>query len=148
MKLQKLSKKSNYALKALFELSRHGLSGPISSRDIASAQHIPVRFLQLILAELKHLGIVEAVRGNEGGYVLTCNPDSISIGEVIGLLERVNNQKKTIWNFRGLPGDYAFADIWNKVSNSISSLLDNTTFADLVQHDTNLRKESVINYAI
>ena len=65
-----VTQKSQYALRALFELGRRTDAGPTKIEDIAKAQGIPQRFLEVVLNELKHAGLVEAKRGPRGGYLL------------------------------------------------------------------------------
>ena len=66
----KISKKCQYALKAIFELSLRNSDRPLKAKDIARSQGISTRFIEVILNDLKHGGFVESHRGNEGGYVL------------------------------------------------------------------------------
>jgi Rrf2 family protein len=79
--------KSQYALRALFELSKLYNTGPIKISHIAEAQAIPLRFLEIILNQLKQAGFVGSVRGKEGGYYLARTPDTLSIGEVIRFIQ-------------------------------------------------------------
>ena len=82
-----ISVKSEYALKAVFDLASQYLAGrpgganmpPIKIADIAKRQKIPQKFLELILAGLKQNGFVDSRRGAEGGYLLARSPDSITI---------------------------------------------------------------------
>ncbi len=69
-----LSQKSQYAVRAVFELAKKEGSGPVKAANIAAAQFIPVRFLENILGQLRQAGIVESVRGKEGGYRLAGRP--------------------------------------------------------------------------
>ena len=65
-----VSKKSQYALRAVFELAWRNQDEPIKARNIARAQGISPRFVEIILHELKNGGFVESRRGNAGGFVL------------------------------------------------------------------------------
>ena len=69
-----LSRKCQYALRALFELARRSNKGPARSADIAKAQGIPPNFLELILKELRQADWVRSFRGVRGGYVLAIAP--------------------------------------------------------------------------
>ena len=146
---ERLSKRCLYALRAIFELALRSPSGPFTAQDIALAQKIPARFLQLILIELKHADIVESVRGNEGGYILARKAKDITIGQVIRAIESPHNQTRSnLWSVRGLAGDFAFSKTWNQAEKAVSSLLDQITFADLVEQDKELRQNYVSDYAI
>ncbi|MHC4573253.1 MAG: RrF2 family transcriptional regulator [Planctomycetota bacterium] len=145
----RLSQKCRYALRALFELSLRGENSPVKARDIASAQAIPLRFLEVILAELKNAGFVESKRGNGGGYILARSPSNLTVGEVIsfvqgGLTKRIPDEG----DGAAITGDYVFSRMWRRVSTLISDVYDQTTFADLVQEELDRRRPFVLNYAI
>ena len=82
-----VSKKCEYALRAIFELFRNEGNEPMKIQDIATAQDIPIRFLEVILVELKHGGFVSSKRGNCGGYTPAREAGDITIGEVISFFE-------------------------------------------------------------
>ena len=83
----KLSKKSEYGLRALLELTLvHGKT-TLQRHDIAGRQHIPVEFLEQILLTLKRAGLISSRRGVNGGYVLIKQPNEITLGQVIRLLD-------------------------------------------------------------
>jgi Rrf2 family transcriptional regulator, cysteine metabolism repressor len=100
---------------------------PIKIADIARRQKIPQKFLELILAGLKQSGFVDSRRGAEGGYLLARGADAITIGEVLRAVENVKSQP------RGSKGSDPFADVWKRVDQSISDVLDQTTFGDLAR---------------
>jgi Rrf2 family protein len=79
----KVSKKSDYALRALFYLVDHSQDGPISISELAERNDLPKRFLEHIMLDLKSQGWVRSAPGKNGGYELAKQPDSISIGRVI-----------------------------------------------------------------
>src|SRR5947209_14873673 len=109
-----ISVKSEYALKAVFDLASQFLiqrqnSGPmppVKIADIARRQKIPQKFLELILAGLKQSGFVDSRRGAEGGYLLGRPPDQITIGEVLRSVENVKNSSRP-------HTEDPFGDIWN-----------------------------------
>lgn len=129
-----ISVKSEYALKAVFDLASQYLAGrpsgasmpPVKIADIAKRQRIPQKFLELILAGLKQNGFVDSRRGAEGGYLLARSPDSITIGEVLRAVENVNRSSRPQSND-------PFANIWNRVDTAVSDVLDQTTFAELAR---------------
>jgi Rrf2 family protein len=82
-----LSNKAKYALRALFALSRKYDQGPVLISDLAAEEGIPKKFLELILLELKNQGILQSKKGKGGGYFLGKNPDSITLGQVIRILD-------------------------------------------------------------
>jgi len=123
-----ISVKGDYALRAVFDLALQRPGHPIKIADVARRQKIPQKFLELILSGLKQGGFVESRRGAEGGYLLARSPETITVGEVFRYVEGVKNKKNS-------PRQTAdpFREVWNRVEQSISGVLDHTTFADLVR---------------
>jgi Rrf2 family protein len=128
-----ISVKSEYALKAVFDLAaqyqatpRGVPMAPVKIADIAKRQKIPQKFLELILAGLKQSGFVDSRRGAEGGYLLARLPDSITVGEVLRSVENVKNA------WRGRRED-PFCSIWQRVDEAVSEVLDHTSFGDLAR---------------
>ncbi|HMJ62182.1 MAG TPA: Rrf2 family transcriptional regulator [Bryobacteraceae bacterium] len=128
-----ISVKSEYALKAVFDLASQTLAmpqgapaSPVKIADIAKRQQIPQKFLELILAGLKQNGFVDSRRGAEGGYLLAKGADTITIGEV---LRAVENVKSTA---RGQKED-PFCRIWQRVDSAVSEVLDQTSFGELAR---------------
>lgn len=142
-----ISVKSEYALKAVFDLASQYLSanqrtnmGPVKIADIARRQNIPQKFLELILAGLKQSGFVDSRRGAEGGYLLARPPDSITVGEVLRAVESVKTSQ------RG--NSDPFADIWSRVDTAVSGILDHTTFAELARSWQEKHTEYIPNWEI
>jgi Rrf2 family protein len=81
-----LSKKSQYAFKALTYLSEKYNSGPVLISEIASKKKIPLKFLENILLELKKAGILDSKKGKGGGYFLKQKPEKVKVSAVIRLI--------------------------------------------------------------
>ena len=132
-------KKNQYALRAIFELAKHSGKGPIKISEIAEVQAIPLRFLEVILSQLKGSGLVDSKRGFYGGYYLTRSPDKISVGDVLRYMDKslkVENcvacVSKTNCPFSG---NCAFASMWNQVNQAIFNVYDSTTIQDLLNNE-------------
>ncbi len=82
-----LSKKTRYAMMALIKLAREYGAGPLAVSEIADSEHIPRRFLEGILLELKNQAFVESVRGKAGGYRLARDPGEIRLAAVVSIFE-------------------------------------------------------------
>ncbi|HVN05144.1 MAG TPA: Rrf2 family transcriptional regulator [Bryobacteraceae bacterium] len=122
-----ISVKGEYALQAIFDLASQPPGSPVKIGDIARRQKIPQKFLELILAGLKQGGFVESRRGAEGGYLLVRSPETLTAGEVVRFIEgpppgRSRSRRKS---------ESPFADMWSRVDDAVSSVLDQTTFAEL-----------------
>ena len=82
-----LSKKSKYALKAMLVLAKEYGQGPVLISDMARRESIPHKFLELILLELKHQGLLRSKKGKGGGYFLGRDPSQISVGYIVRVLD-------------------------------------------------------------
>jgi len=83
----RLSRRSEYGLRALIDLVRHDGEGPIPLTTLASRNRLPVKFLEQIMATLKHAGVVRTTLGTHGGYAMAAQASSVSIGRVVRLLD-------------------------------------------------------------
>jgi len=146
-----ISKKCEYALRAVFELALREGAGPVKSHQIAAVQLIPVRFLETILAELRKGGILESKRGSDGGYVLARPADQLTIGQLLSCLQTTNSPaaeaavRRTNYD---LPGSEGLAKVWNAANRALWRVYGSTTFADLVADELSRRRRYVPNYAI
>ncbi len=82
-----LTKKAEYALRAMCDLAEHSDSQPIMSKDIATRQDIPLKFLNQIVPALRGSDLIYAVRGNGGGIYLSRRPDEVNMREIIEAIE-------------------------------------------------------------
>jgi Rrf2 family protein len=83
----RLSRRSEYGLRALVDLIRHDEGGPVALGALAQRNRLPAKFLEQIMATLKHSGIVRTTLGAHGGYAMAADPSTVSIGRVVRLLD-------------------------------------------------------------
>ena len=131
----KVSAKSDYAVRALLELAQAGGGdGPVKGERLAQGQDIPLKFLENILIDLRHAGIVRSQRGAEGGYWLARSPDEIYVGEVIravdGPLASVRGEAPEDLDYDGAAEH--LQTVWIAVRASLRSVVDELTLADVV----------------
>jgi Rrf2 family cysteine metabolism transcriptional repressor len=144
-----LSQKCRYALRALFDLAMRGTNEPVKIQNIASAQSIPPRFLEVILAELKHGGFVESRRGSDGGYILARPARELTVGEVLAFLRKgSSNRNRHEQQKVDVFGCFALSEMLKKVTNAVSTVYDQTTFAGLVERELAIRSAQAPNYVI
>lgn len=134
-----LNQRNQYALRAIVELAKRVGTGPVKVSEIAAAQAIPRRFLEVILGQLKGSGLVTAKRGYHGGYVLLRAPDQITVGTVIRFLQGEPDPKdcqNCVFKLQ-CPTDRecAFASLWNRVNDAVFTIFDETTIQDLVEDE-------------
>jgi Rrf2 family protein len=137
-----VTQKNQYAIRAIYELACHKGDQPLKIADIASAQAIPIRFLEVILAKMKRSGMVASKRGYAGGYTLVRPADQITVVEVLQhMQDNARPVRCTSCGTKGrcpLDPDCVFLPMWQKVENAIVGVLSNTTIADLMANDKSL----------
>ena len=147
-----VTQKSQYALRALFELATRTDSGPTRIEDVAKAQAIPQRFLEVVLNELKHAGLVEARRGPRGGYLLARSPRDITVADVIECcqgkftpVDCLGDAGPADCTFKG---ECVFLSLWEEVREAVNHVYGSTTLQDLVTREEARLAKTALNYSI
>jgi len=135
----KLSKKSEYGLRALIELTLAYEQTTLQRHQIAKRQHIPIEFLEQILLALKRAGLLASRRGLKGGYTLIKPPGEITVGQVIRILDGplapIGCVSKTAYQkCRDCPyadkAECPVQHVMGPVRDAIAGILDNCTLND------------------
>jgi Rrf2 family protein len=128
----RVTAKVDYAVRAAVELAAAG-EGPVKGERIAESQGIPLKFLENILLELKHAGLVQSQRGAEGGYWLARPPAEIALAEVIraveGPIANVRGERPEQVEYAG--ASEPLRDVWIAVRASLRGVLEHVTVADV-----------------
>ena len=147
-----VSSKCYYAIRAVYALSAHEGPDPLKIAEIALREKIPIRFLEVILSQLKGGGFVVSRRGAEGGYRLARAADGLTVGEImryvdgpIAPVDCVSQSRPKECEFHG---DCHFFGFWGRVRQAMSDVVDRTTFADLVKEDHERRRGYVGDWII
>lgn len=130
----KLSTKGKYGLKAIFELSLHVNEGPMPLNMIASRQKIPEQYLEQIFSRLKKSQLITSVRGSQGGYFLNREPNDITVGDVLTILEGPVSLSQCIID-EGCcenSNDCSTKLVWEKLKNGIEDVLNSITLQDMI----------------
>lgn len=131
----KISQKGLYALQAMIMLARHHQQGPIKIREIAVEEHLPEKFLEIILIELKNARMVESTRGARGGYRLRRAPSDIHLSEVMRLMDGPLAPFSDVDHLRDLisrdSSHRALYKVFLAVRNAAARILESTTLADV-----------------
>lgn len=129
----RVSAKVDYAVRAAVELAAAG-DGPVKGERLAEAQGIPQQFLEQILLELKHHGIVRARRGARGGYWLARPADRVTIADIVraveGPIAHVQSEPPESLEYSGSAA--GLQEVWIAVRASLRAVLEQVTLADLV----------------
>jgi Rrf2 family protein len=132
----RVSAKADYAVRAAVELAGGG-EGPIKGESISQAQDIPLKFLENILGELRHAGIVRSQRGMDGGYWLARSPDQITVADVIraveGPLASVRGDSPEALKYAGR--SEPLRNVWIAVRANLRAVLEDVTLADIAADD-------------
>jgi Rrf2 family protein len=132
----RISAKVDYAVRAAIELAAAG-GDPIKGEQIADAQEIPLKFLENILGELKHTGIVASRRGAQGGYWLAKPAEDVTLADIVraveGPLASVRGQGPETLKYKGeaIP----LQNVWIALRANIRAIMDDTSLADVVGGD-------------
>jgi Rrf2 family protein len=147
----KFSKKSEYGLRALIELTKN-CGHPITRQQIGERQNVPVVFLEQILLRLKHAGLVASTRGVQGGYTLIKLPSKVTLGHVIRILDGplapIGCVSKTAYQ-KCVDCPYAkkahcpLQYVMGGVRNAIADILDNYSLEDFTSGMNGSRRSSV-----
>ncbi len=141
--MSQVSSKCDYALRAIYALAEHDRAQPLKIAAIAQREQIPIRFLEVILAQLKTGGFVQSRRGAEGGYLLAKPPEEITVGAVLrfvdGPIAPVDCVSPSRPATLAFDGHCAFSPFWERVRRALSDVVDQTTFADLVRENQGRR---------
>jgi Rrf2 family protein len=129
----RISAKADYAVRAVVELAATTDEKPVKAERIATAQGIPLNFLENILGELRHAGIVRSHRGAEGGFRLAKPATDISVADVIRAVEG------PLASVRGGPPEdsaypgasEALPRVWIAVRANLRKVVENVTVADV-----------------
>ena len=133
----RVSAKADYALRACVELAALGDGGPVKGERIAQAQEVPLKFLENILGDLRHAGVVRSQRGVEGGYWLARPADEITLADVIraveGPLANVRGVRPEAIEYGG--SAEPLREVWIAVRASLRSVLEEVTLADVARNE-------------
>ena len=129
----RVSAKTDYALRAAVELAAAPEGTPVKGERLATSQSIPLRFLENILLQMRHAGLIESRRGADGGYKLAKPPEEITLADVIraidGPLAGVSGQRPETLDFKGK--SEPLREVWVAVRASLRSVLEQVTLADV-----------------
>ena len=133
----RVSKRTDYALRALFTLVDHFGGDPIPIRELARRNDAPKRFLEQILLDLKKQGWVHSVAGVRGGYVLGKSPAKITMGEVVryfdGILAPIDCVSVTGYQRCSQESVCRFRRVFLNARNYVAGVMDRTTLADVAK---------------
>ena len=135
----KLSTKGRYGLRAFIDLAVYGEEEPVSLTSIASRQEISLNYMEQLMAKLKRAGLVDSVRGVNGGYRLARPAEEISVGDVLRALEgdlapvecaAIDSGKES--HCTG-SGSCVSRIVWKRINDSINNTVNSIFIGELVK---------------
>lgn len=137
----KISTKGRYALRLMMDIAANGGEKPVSIKEIAKRQDISDKYLEQIISILNSAGFVRSVRGPQGGYVLKKRPEEYTAGMILRLTEGslapvacVDGDEPAC----GRMESCATFELWKRLNQAVSGVVDEITLADLVGWQENL----------
>jgi Rrf2 family protein len=138
----KLSTKGRYGLKAVYALARAESAGPVALKHVAEEQGIPEAYLEQLMASLRKAGLVNSVRGANGGYSLAKVPRDITVADVVQALEgpiaitecSLEKENYACSNVN----DCVLRPLWEKVNDNILQAFRSVTVQDLLNNEYHL----------
>ena len=133
----KLTSKGRYAVMALVDLARFDNINPVSLRDISLRQNISLDYLEQIFFKLKKNKIVKSIRGNQGGYVLSMNPNEIKLTNIFHAVDEkvktVQCNKDSKKGCNGRTTKCITHNLWDELENHINSFFEQKSLKDLIK---------------
>ncbi|MBI4301885.1 MAG: Rrf2 family transcriptional regulator [Chloroflexi bacterium] len=131
----RLSKKADYGVRALLDLTQRYGQGPIQSADIAARQGIPEPYLDQLLTILRKAGIIKSTRGPQGGHALNRPPSNINLAEVIATLEGSIAPIGCVEDAESCPQvkDCVQREVWVTIKEATQKVLNATTIGELAE---------------
>lgn len=134
-----ISAKCEYALRVMLDLADSFPQGGVHLKDIANRRMIPVKFLEQIMRALRKGGFVQSKKGPNGGYALTREPSTITLGEVIrcidGPVYPTSCGGTAMASSCTGESDCALVDVWKQVDDAISGVIDRIDFKELRENE-------------
>jgi len=141
----KISTKGRYGVLAMFDLALSGNEVPVSLKSIADRQSLSEHYLEQLFGPLRKAGLVRSVRGAQGGYLLARDPDSITVGDIVRVLEGPiapvecvqpeagGDEKQLARDCCGRPEVCPTRPVWEKLRDAMVEALDSVSLGDLVR---------------
>lgn len=141
----RLSKKLLFAIEAVVDIAYNAGSGPVRSSEISQRQRIPRRYLEQVLQQLVHHGILAGQRGPRGGYRLARERRRITIGEIIRVVRKLEGSSDPASEPGGSEiGQQVVRPIWLEMQQEMMERFDRMTIEELCQRarDKGIKSEA------
>lgn len=148
----KLSTKGRYGLRSMIDLALNSKGEQVALYSIAERQNISVSYLEQVFSILRKSGLVNSIKGAQGGYILANNPTDITVGEILraleGSLSVVDYSKEEAVEDKKSVEYCLRINVWEKINESINNVVDNLTLEDLVEDYKNMNNSDNLMFYI
>ncbi|MEG3833259.1 MULTISPECIES: RrF2 family transcriptional regulator [unclassified Microcoleus] len=127
----KLTTRGHYSVKALLDLSLQPRFGPTSVKSIAKRQELPAPYLEKLLIEMRRAGLVQSVRGAQGGYQLARMPAQISLGQILEAVGETIEPLPRHFPDATQAEDWVTFSLWNRLHKKLAEALYSISLEDL-----------------
>jgi Rrf2 family protein len=127
----RLSRKTMLALEAVLDVAYNARPDPVQSKDITARQGIPQRYLEQVMQQLVHKGILKGVRGPKGGYTLARERRRITVGDVVRIVDQIDAEADSEPVSQAELGEKVVGPLWTDTRDAILERLDRVTMEDL-----------------
>lgn len=127
----KLTTRGHYSVKALLDLSLQPGFAPTSVKSIANRQELPAPYLEKLLIEMRRAGLVQSVRGSQGGYQLAREPAQISLGQILEAVGETIEPLPRHSPDANQPEDWVTFSLWNRLHKKLAEALYSISLEDL-----------------
>ena len=139
----KLTSKGRYAVMALADLAKFNSANPVSLRDISLRQSISLDFLEQIFAKLKKHSIVKSIRGTNGGYILSKDPDQIKLSNILNAVDEkiktIKCKKESKKGCNSKTSKCITHNLWDELETHINYFFEQKNLKDLISNSTESR---------
>lgn len=147
----KISTKGRYGLRAMVDLAVYSGGDHISLKNIAERQNISEGYLEQVFSSLRKAGLINSIKGSQGGYVLAAQPERITVGQILRVLEgnlSVIDEKSMEEMTNDRIEDCIRLTVWNEINRSIDCVVDKITLERLVSEYGKMLNQEVNMYYI
>lgn len=134
----RLSRKTMLALEAVLDVAYNARPDPVQSKDITRRQGIPQRYLEQVMQQLVHRGILKGVRGPRGGYVLARERRKITVGDVVRVVDQFDAETENDPVSKAALGEKVITPLWEETQTELLARLDAVTMEDLCRQARSL----------
>ena len=147
----KISTKGRYGLIAIMDMAIFSKSDIVTLKSISERQNISERYLEQIFSSLKKSGLVQSVRGAQGGYLLSKEPKDITVGDILVVLEGPVSLSDCVMDedICENSGKCVTKIVWEKMKKGIEDVINSITLQDMIDdHNKNILDNDITNLII